>query len=73
MTTTSYTVTGMSCAHCEAAIRGEVAKLDTVTAIDVNAASGSLVVTSASPLDDAAVIAAVDEAGYSAVRADDHV
>ncbi|GAA1236110.1 copper chaperone CopZ [Microbacterium phyllosphaerae] len=69
MSTTTYSVTGMTCGHCEGSVRSEVAKLDGVTGIEVSAASGSLVVTSATELDDAAVFAAVDEAGYSAVRA----
>lgn len=69
MNTTTYAVTGMTCGHCEGSVRSEVAKLEGVTSIDVSAASGNLVVSSASVLDDAAVIAAVDEAGYSAVRA----
>ncbi|NYE21273.1 heavy-metal-associated domain-containing protein [Microbacterium immunditiarum] len=68
-TTTEYQVTGMSCSHCEHAVRGEVSKLDGVQAIDVSAADGRLVVTSAAPIADDAVIAAVDEAGYAAVRA----
>lgn len=69
MTTTTYTVTGMTCGHCEGSVRSEVSKLQGITAIDVSATSGRLVVTSESPLDDSAVLAAVDEAGYSAVRA----
>jgi len=68
-TTTEYRVTGMSCGHCESAVRGEVSKLEGVESIDVSAADGRLVVTSASPIADDAVIAAVDEAGYTAVRA----
>ena len=39
-----------------------------MTGIDVSAQTGHLVVTSGQPVDDAAVIAAVDEAGYVAVR-----
>jgi copper chaperone CopZ len=69
MTTTAYTVTGMTCSHCEGAVREEVTHIDGVTGIEVSAATGRLVVTSDTPLDDAAVLAAVDEAGYSAVRA----
>ncbi|WP_144876796.1 heavy-metal-associated domain-containing protein [Microbacterium sp. 1.5R] len=68
MTTTIFTVTGMTCGHCEGSVRSEVSKLDGVSGIDVSAASGRLVVTSESPLDDSAVLAAVDEAGYSAAR-----
>lgn len=69
MSTTTYSVTGMTCGHCEGSVRSEVAKLDGVTDIEVSAATGSLSVTSITELDDAAVLAAVDEAGYSAVRA----
>ena len=67
-TTNEYQVTGMSCGHCESAVRSEVSKLAGVEQIEVSAASGRLVITSAPPLDDADVIAAVDEAGYEAVR-----
>lgn len=67
-TTTEYQVTGMSCGHCETAIRSEVSEITGVTGIDVSAQTGHLAVTSEQPLDDAAVIAAVDEAGYAAVR-----
>ncbi|GAB2515845.1 Copper chaperone CopZ [Corynebacterium atrinae] len=67
-TTTEYQVTGMSCGHCESAIRGEVANIPGVTGIEVSAATGRLAVTSEELIDDAAVIAAVDEAGFTAVR-----
>ena len=68
MTTNEYQVTGMSCGHCESAVRGEVAKLSGIEHIEVSAASGRLVVTSTAPLADEDVVAAVDEAGYAAVR-----
>ena len=67
-TTTEYQVTGMSCGHCETAIRSEVSEIPGVTGIEVRAQTGRLAVTSDQPVDDAAVIAAVDEAGYAAVR-----
>lgn len=69
MTTTEFQVTGMTCGHCEMSVREEVQKIAGVESIDVSAQSGRLVVTSASALDQDAVIAAVDEAGYSAVAA----
>ncbi|MGN6425375.1 heavy metal-associated domain-containing protein [uncultured Leifsonia sp.] len=69
MTVSEYQVTGMTCEHCERSVREEVGQLPGVEDIRVSAKTGSLVVTSAAPLDDAAVLAAVDEAGYSAVRA----
>ena len=66
-TMNEYRVTGMSCGHCESAVRGEVSKLSGVEQVEVSAASGRLVIASAQPLADADVIAAVDEAGYEAV------
>ena len=68
MTATTYTVDGMTCGHCEAAVRQEVEALDGVTVLQVSAADKVLVVESDEVLDDAAVIAAVDEAGYRAAR-----
>lgn len=67
MTTTEYRVRGMSCVHCEAAVRGEVTQLPGVERVDVNARTGRLVVTSSTPLDANKVLVAVDEAGYEAV------
>jgi len=69
MTATEYLVTGMSCAHCEAAIRAEVGALAGVTDVEVSAETGRLAIESDVPLDDEAVLAAVDEAGYTAVPA----
>jgi copper chaperone CopZ len=68
MTTNEYQVTGMSCGHFESAVRGEVSKLNGVERVEVSAASGRLVVVSDEPLADEDVLAAVDEAGYEAVR-----
>jgi copper chaperone len=61
----SYTVTGMTCAHCVAAVTEEVGALPGVTSVEVDLGSGALTVTSDAPVDDAAVAAAVDEAGYA--------
>lgn len=69
MAETTFQVTGMSCGHCEASVRGEVSKIAGVDDVRVSAASGVLTVVSSSDVADAAVIAAVDEAGYTAVRA----
>lgn len=63
-----YQVTGMTCGHCEMSVREEVGQVPGVTAIDVSATTGRLVVTADQPLDDAAVLAAVDGAGYTAER-----
>ena len=68
MTTNEFQVTGMHCGHCESAVREEVAKVAGVEQIDVSAASGRLLISASDPLDDAAVLAAVVEAGYEAAR-----
>ena len=68
MATSEYQVTGMTCGHCEMSVRGEVSRLPGVEQVDVSAATGRLVVRSAAVLDEAAILAAVDEAGYEAAR-----
>lgn len=64
MSQTAYTVTGMTCDHCVRAVSSEVAKLPGVTEVDVDLVTGRVDVESDEPLDDAAVQAAVEEAGY---------
>jgi copper chaperone len=64
VSTTSYTVVGMTCGHCVGAVTEEVSAVPGVTAVDVDLASGGLTVTSAEPVDESAVRAAVEEAGY---------
>ena len=59
----TYTVPGISCGHCRAAIVAEVAQTPGVDTVDVDL--DARVVTVTGPrLDDAAVRAAIDEAGY---------
>jgi copper chaperone CopZ len=62
--TSTYTVSGMTCGHCVQAVTGELTALPGVAAVQVDLASGAVTVTSEAPLADAAVRAAVDEAGY---------
>ncbi|MEU1656271.1 heavy-metal-associated domain-containing protein [Streptomyces griseofuscus] len=62
--TTVYQVTGMSCGHCEGSVSGEISRLPGVTSVKAVASSGEVTVISAAPLDDEAVRAAVDEAGF---------
>ena len=59
----TYTVSGMTCEHCVLSIREEVGEVAGVTAVDVELATGRLAVLG-DGLDDAAVAAAVAEAGY---------
>lgn len=63
-TTATYSVTGMTCAHCVASVTEEVQEVAGVTDVQVDLASGDLAVTSDRPVPVDAVRAAVEEAGY---------
>lgn len=65
MTTSTYTVTGMTCGHCVASVREEVSELPGVTAVEVDLPTGRLTLTSDAPVDPDAVSKAVAEAGYA--------
>ncbi|MFD9680439.1 heavy-metal-associated domain-containing protein [Rhodococcus sp. NPDC059969] len=65
MTTAEYTVSGMTCGHCVGSVKEEIGNIAGVTAVDVELASGRVVVTSDAPVSAADVVAAVDEAGYA--------
>jgi copper chaperone len=67
MTSTTYTVSGMTCGHCVAAVTEEISRLPGVEQVSVDLMAGgesSVTVTSRSPLPEDAVREAVDEAGY---------
>lgn len=66
-TTSNYTVTGMTCEHCAASVTEEVSEIDGVTGVEVDVASGQVVVTSDRALDAAEVQGAVETAGYQLV------
>ena len=66
--TTTITVDGMTCGHCVNAVQTEVGKLDGVTGVSVDLASGQVSVVSESAPYPEALRAAVVEAGYE-VRA----
>ncbi|WP_114855938.1 heavy-metal-associated domain-containing protein [Brachybacterium sp. YJGR34] len=68
-TITDFQVTGMTCGHCEMSVREEVSEIPGVQEVAVSHASGRLSVTTEQPVDEAAVLAAVAEAGYAAMRA----
>lgn len=65
--TATYRVTGMTCDHCVRAVTEEISKLTGVTDVAVDLASGVVTISSDSPLDEGAVEAAVNEAGYELV------
>lgn len=66
MSTQTFSVTGMTCGHCAHAVTQELNEIAGVTAVDVDLVAGgtsTVKVTAEQPLDDAAVAAALDEAG----------
>ncbi|MDH6434525.1 copper chaperone CopZ [Streptomyces sp. SAI-144] len=65
--TAVYKVSGMSCGHCEGAVSGEISDIDGVSSVKAVASSGEVTVVSSAPLDEEAVRAAVDEAGFELV------
>ena len=59
----SYSVPGVNCAHCVAAVSSEVERVDGVESVDVDLERKRVTVKGRS-VDDAQVRAAIDEAGY---------
>jgi copper chaperone len=68
MSQQTYTVRGMTCDHCVRAVTDEVSKVAGVRDVEVDLASGRLTVQAEAEVDDAAVAAAVEDAGYAVVR-----
>lgn len=65
-TTRTYTVSGMTCEHCRSSVSEEVGDVAGVESVEVDLASGRVVVAGENFTDDA-IRAAVDEAGYEVV------
>ena len=65
MTSSTYTVTGMTCGHCVASVTEELKAIPGVDDVAVDLSTGKVEVNSAVPLDPAAVRGAVEEAGYT--------
>lgn len=68
MTTTTFSVDGMTCGNCVKHVTEELTTLPGVTDVQVELVTGGsspVTVTSQAPLDEAAIAAAVDEAGYA--------
>jgi len=65
MTTSTWTVTGMTCEHCVRAVTEEVSAIEGVEKVDVDLDSGVVTVTAASDPSREQMAAAVDEAGYA--------
>jgi copper chaperone len=65
--TTTFKVTGMTCGHCVNAVTEELTALDAVADVAVDLVAGgtsTVTVTTNGTVDDAALVAAIDEAGY---------
>jgi copper chaperone CopZ len=69
MSTTTWTVTGMTCGHCVKAVTDEVSAIPGVSEVVVELESGLVTVTAETDPSVDAVAAAVDEAGYTLVTA----
>ncbi len=63
--TITYTVPGMSCHHCEHAVTEELSAVGGVASVTVDLET-KLVVVAGEGLDDGALRAAIEEAGYEA-------
>ena len=68
--TATYNVTGMTCGHCVQAVTTELSALPGVGGVQVDLGTGAVTVTSAAPLAEDDVRAAVDEAGYELAGSD---
>lgn len=61
--TLTFSVPGMTCGHCEAAVTKEVGAISDVTGVNVDLGAKVVVVTG-TILDRDAIVAAIDEAGF---------
>ncbi|WP_043442459.1 heavy-metal-associated domain-containing protein [Arthrobacter sp. L77] len=72
MSTTTISITGMTCGHCVSAVKTELSELPGVEAVDVelvNGGTSTATISSSTPLDAASIDDAVAEAGYTVVPA----
>jgi len=67
MSTRTYTVEGMTCGHCVSAVTAEVSAVPGVTGVQVDLDTRQVTVAGEA-FEDAAVAAAIDEAGYTLAR-----
>ncbi|MEI8057480.1 MAG: cation transporter [Actinomycetes bacterium] len=62
---TQWTVTGMTCQHCVAAVTEEVSSIAGVEAVEIDLGNGLVTVRSEADISVESMAAAVDEAGYT--------
>ncbi|WP_102143156.1 heavy-metal-associated domain-containing protein [Mycobacterium hubeiense] len=70
MSTTTFTVVGMSCGGCVRKVTGELSGIDGVRDVSVDLASGHVAVTSDAPVDQSVFRAVVESAGYTVAGSD---
>ena len=63
-TTSTYTVSGMTCSHCAMSVTEEITQIPGVSSVDVDLGSGQVTIASDSTVDRFQVQGAVEEAGY---------
>ncbi|GAB3930275.1 hypothetical protein GCM10029976_031700 [Kribbella albertanoniae] len=68
-TAATYNVVGMTCGGCAGRVSTSIGKLDGVTSVDVDVATGTVAVHSSTPLADDQVRAAIEDAGYQLAHA----
>lgn len=64
MNSVTYSVAGVSCEHCRAAITDEVSAVAGVERVDVDLEAKTVTVSGSSGLDEGAIVAAIHDAGY---------
>ena len=67
MSSTDYTVQGMTCDHCAGSVTAEIAKIPGVTGVRVDIPAGRVTVESDQQVTHEAITEAVEEAGYEVV------
>lgn len=68
MSTHKYKISGMTCSHCERAVRDEVSEIPGIHVDEVSQETGMLTVSSDDDIKDMKVLGAVEEAGYTGTR-----
>ncbi|MEU0514526.1 MULTISPECIES: heavy-metal-associated domain-containing protein [Amycolatopsis] len=67
MSTSVYTVQGMTCSGCVNKVTNAVTAVDGVSDVDVDIATGELTVISDEPIDSEAIRKTIADIGYSVV------
>ncbi|MGW5918410.1 heavy-metal-associated domain-containing protein [Nocardia fluminea] len=66
--TSTYVVSGMSCGSCVGKVKNEIGKLDGISGVDIELATGRMTVIGAGAIDDALIQDTVENLGYELVQ-----